>query len=90
MQTVPLGDSLQQLLNTILGKNKKSIINLSVEFAFKTSIDFFFHSISPLKHMLYAFVRNDYPKYVCIINLVLLNPDIPCFCKQCRSRSVGF
>ena len=23
-------------------------------------------------------------------NLVLLNPDIPCLCKQCRSRSVGF
>ena len=22
--------------------------------------------------------------------LVLLNPDIPCLCKQCRSRSVGF
>ena len=21
---------------------------------------------------------------------VLLNPDIPCFCKQCRSKSVGF
>ena len=24
------------------------------------------------------------------ITLVLLNPDIPCLCKQCRSRSVGF
>ena len=24
------------------------------------------------------------------INPVLLNPDIPCLCKQCRSRSVGF
>ena len=24
------------------------------------------------------------------INLVLLNPDMPCLCKQCRSRSVGF
>ena len=22
--------------------------------------------------------------------IVLLNPDIPCLCKQCRSRSVGF
>ena len=22
--------------------------------------------------------------------LVLLNPDIPCLCKQCKSRSVGF
>ena len=25
-----------------------------------------------------------------ILTLVLLNPDIPCHCKQCRSRSVGF
>ena len=26
----------------------------------------------------------------CILTLVLLNQDIFCFCKQCRSRSVGF
>ena len=25
-----------------------------------------------------------------ILTLVLLNPDIPCLCKQCRTRSVGF
>ena len=25
-----------------------------------------------------------------VLTLVLLNPDIPCLCKQCRSRSVGF
>ena len=24
------------------------------------------------------------------LTLALLNPDIPCLCKQCRSRSVGF
>ena len=24
------------------------------------------------------------------LTLVLLSPDIPCFCKHCRSRSVGF
>ena len=24
------------------------------------------------------------------LTLVLLNPDIPCLCKQCKSRSVGF
>ena len=24
------------------------------------------------------------------LTLVLLDPDIPCLCKQCRSRSVGF
>ena len=24
------------------------------------------------------------------LTLVLLSPDIPCLCKQCRSRSVGF
>ena len=27
---------------------------------------------------------------LCILTLVLLNPDIPCLCKQYRSRSVGF
>ena len=27
---------------------------------------------------------------VCLLTLVLLNPDILFFCKQCRSRSVGF
>ena len=26
----------------------------------------------------------------CLLTLVLLNPDIHCLCKQCRSRSVGF
>ena len=25
-----------------------------------------------------------------VLTLVLLNPDTPCLCKQCRSRSVGF
>ena len=35
------------------------------------------------------------PSYVwniakCNLTLALLNPDIPCLCKQCRSRSVGF
>ena len=25
-----------------------------------------------------------------LLTLVLLNPDVPCLCKQCRSRSVGF
>ena len=25
-----------------------------------------------------------------MLTLVLLIPDIPCFCKRCRSRSVGF
>ena len=25
-----------------------------------------------------------------LLTLVLLNPDIPCLCQQCRSRSVGF
>ena len=25
-----------------------------------------------------------------MLTLVLLNPDIPCLCKHCRSRSVGF
>ena len=25
-----------------------------------------------------------------VLTLVLLNPDIPCLCKQCRSRSGGF
>ena len=24
------------------------------------------------------------------LTFVLLNPDMPCLCKQCRSRSVGF
>ena len=27
---------------------------------------------------------------VVLLTLVLLNPDIPCLCEQCRSRSVGF
>ena len=34
-----------------------------------------------------------YPKYstICgLLALVLLNPDKPCLCKQCRSGSVGF
>ena len=26
----------------------------------------------------------------CVVNPCLADPDIPCLCKQCRSRSVGF
>ena len=29
-------------------------------------------------------------KVSCQLTLVLLNPDMSCLCKQCRSRSVGF
>ena len=32
----------------------------------------------------------EYSYYTFMLTLVLLNPDIPSFCKQCRSRSVGF
>ena len=32
----------------------------------------------------------DYHAQLQCLTLVLLNPDIPCFCKQSRSRSVGF
>ena len=28
--------------------------------------------------------------YIHTLTLVMLNPDIPCLCKQCRSRSVAF
>ena len=28
--------------------------------------------------------------YMCLLTLVLLSPDMPCLCKQCRSLSVGF
>ena len=45
-----------------------------------------------------TFKTTKYPFETCIhsfgltmlLTLVLLNPDIPCLCKQCRSRSVGF
>ena len=40
-----------------------------------------------------CFYEEKYPKIIIIyslITLVLLNLDIPCLCKQCRSRSVGF
>ena len=38
--------------------------------------------------ILYFFhFQNSYSKE---LTLVLLNPDIPCLCKQCRFRSVGF
>ena len=34
----------------------------------------------------------NYPRIITkySLTLVVLNPDIPCLCKQCRSRSVGF
>ena len=28
--------------------------------------------------------------FIYTLTFVLLNPDIPCLCKQCRSRSIGF
>ena len=39
-----------------------------------------------------AFVRFHFAVigYLPTLTVVLLNPDMPCICKQCRSRSVGF
>ena len=36
--------------------------------------------------------KKNYPRIITkySLTLVLLNPDIPCLCKQCSSRSVGF
>ena len=34
--------------------------------------------------------ESTWSKLLSFLTLVLLNPDIPCLCKQCRSRSVGF
>ena len=31
-----------------------------------------------------------YAELQILLTLVLLNPDMPCLCKQCRFRSVGF
>ena len=52
------------------------------------------------KRLTVALLMRLYPHHVSMENcrawektlliLVLLNPDIPCLCKQCRSRSVGF
>ena len=32
----------------------------------------------------------DYNEVCRVLTLVLLNPDMSCLCKQCKSRSVGF
>ena len=50
---------------------------------------FFFLKLLSIKD---TFDFSNYPlEYVILVlTLVLLNPDIPCLCKQCRSRSVGF
>ena len=42
-----------------------------------------FSHVKPHMHKFQPFNTTTLP-------LVLLNPDIPCLCRQCRSRSVGF
>ena len=47
------------------------------------------NAMTPLPTVIYWRMRFRY-LFGQILTLVLLNPDIPCICKQCRSRSVGF
>ena len=53
--------------------------------------------ISPWRHILWLLLMSTHNICFCgeirkihVLTLVLLNPDIPWLCKQCRSRSVGF
>ena len=45
------------------------------------------YPITPLKYTK-TYLKNI--MYYCIFNPCPAKPDIPCLCKQCRSRSVGF
>ena len=60
--------------NLFSGKNKEYIINLSSAELAKSVIKVNFHGTDSKD----------------TLTLVLLNRDILCLCKQCRSRSVGF
>ena len=45
----------------------------------------------PVAHvMIHSFTSDECKDVPSDLNLVLLNQDIPCLWKQCRSRSVGF
>ena len=67
-------------------KKKKKIRMLSVA----VSLGALWVKIDPI---LACFVPKILKRNYCtaaVLTLVLLNPDITCLCKQCRSRSVGF
>ena len=54
-----------------------------------------FESFQILRQLLVykCYLQNDYKisqVYQYTLTLVLLNPDMSCHCKQCRSRSIGF
>ena len=49
----------------------------------------FFQSAEVIKYVRLKFLSFSYHQLL-HLTLVLLNPDILCLCKQCRSRSVGF
>ena len=55
-----------------------------------------YQEFESLMIILYTFTSVDSNPYIhdtihtVYLTLVLLNPDIPCLCKQCSSRSVGF
>ena len=42
------------------------------------------------KEMAEEKVGMNFCSVIFVLTLVLLNSDIPCLCKQCRSRSVDF
>ena len=48
------------------------------------------HSIVSLWKSTYLPSKNFTSFFILKLTLVLLTPDMPCLCKQCRSRSVGF
>ena len=54
----------------------------------KKSIQLNIFFISPEICVLWILIRSTWPMH--FLTLVQQNPDIPCLCKQCRSRSVGF
>ena len=46
----------------------------------------YYHNHNPVSLWRHALA----PKMLECLTFVLLNPDLPCLCKLCRSRSVGF
>ena len=82
MSVLKTGDLLSKSIGIIFSNNEKNICcGYSAEASQRHSIEY---------SQLGVLWRTDETLFVklIILTLVLLNPDMTCLCKQCRSRSV--
>ena len=91
-QKPPENETANSTVDSLNVDNKTSVYQLK-DFVGKETVPFHF---AVLTGYVVSYRKDENGEYMLeyyteeLLTLVLLKPDIPCLCKQCRSRSVGF